>query len=158
MSKEIKRVNEHLISVKLEELQKLVPFITETKKILKELDSESIQDFEMKVNEKMKFNNPNMAAAALGYEAQYKRLLDLEKLIGGKLTQTDLTDNNQLSSTLISKIKEKFTTYFTNEELTVRKELDLVIKTYNNLDFKDRQHIGFNSQRQLGYTPFSEFR
>ena len=158
MSKEIKRVNEHLISVKLEELQKLVPFITEKKNILKELDSESIQDFELRVNKTTKFNNPNMAAAVLGYETQYKRLLDLEKLIGGKLTQTDLNAKNELSSTLISKVKEKFTIYFTNEELTVKKELDKCMKIYNALDFKDRQHIGFNSQRQLGYTPFSEFR
>jgi len=156
--KEIKKINQHLISVKLEELQKLVPFIKEKNNILIELNSESIQDFELKVNKATKFVNATMSASALGFETQYKRLLELENLIGGKLTQADLNAKNELSNNLISKVKEKFTTYFTDEELTVRKELDQVIKIYNALDFKDRQHIGFNSQRQLGYTNFSELR
>ena len=157
-TKQVKKLNQHLINVELHELEKLIPFVTETTKILKELDSATIQDFELKVNKATKFNNPTMAASALGFETQYNRLIELNKQINSKLYADDLNAKNELSSTLISKVKEKFTVYFTDEELTVRKELNLVIKIYNNLDFKDRQHIGFNSQRQLGFTNFSDLR
>ena len=158
MSKEIKKINQHLISVKIEELQKLVPFITETTDILKELDSESIQDFELKVNKATKFNNPTMAAAVLGYETQYNRLIELNKQINSKLYADDLNANNELSSTLISKIKEEYTVYFTPGELKVKNDLDKVIKIYNSLDYQYRQQIGFNLKNELAYTPFSELR
>jgi len=156
--KEIKKINQHLISVKIEELQKLVPFITEKNNILKELNSESIQDFELKVNKATKFNNPTMAASALGFETQYKRLLELENLIGGKLTQADLNANNQLTNNLISKVKEEHTVYFTPGELKVKNDLDKVIKIYNSLDHQYRQQIGFNLKNELAYTLFSDLR
>ena len=157
-TKQVKKVNQHLINVELHELEKLIPFVTETTKILKELDSATIQDFELKVNKATKFNNPTMAASALGFETQYKRLLELENLIGGKLTQADLNANNQLTNNLISKVKEEHTVYFTPGELKVKNDLDKVIKIYNSLDHQYRQQIGFNLKNELAYTLFSELR
>ena len=157
-TKQVKKLNEHLINVELHELEELIPSLIEFKTILKELDSATIQDFELKVNKTTKFNNPNMAAAALGHETQYKRLLELETIIGGKLTQTDLNAKNELSSTLISKVKEEYTVYFTPGELKVKNDLDKVIKIYNSLDYQYRQQIGFNLKNELAYSPFSELR
>jgi len=157
-TKQVKKLNQHLINVELHELEKLIPFVTETTKIFKELGTATIQDFELKVNKATKFNNPTMAASALGFETQYKRLLELENLIGGKLTQADLNANNQLTNNLISKVKEEHTVYFTPGELKVKNDLDKVIKIYNSLDHQYRQQIGFNLKNELAYTLFSDLR
>lgn len=157
-TKQVKKVYQHLINIDLEELQKLVPIVKEYHNILNQLDCQTIEDFELKVNDKTGFVNTIMSASALGFENQYKRLLELKKEINSKLSISDITATNQLESGLITEIKEKHTAYFTPSELKVKENLDKVIKIYNSLDYKNRKEIGFNLSGELSYSPFSEYR
>jgi hypothetical protein len=158
MNKEVKKVYQNLINIDLENLEKLIPFVIEFKDLLKKLESGSIGEFELKINNKTNFTKANVSASAFGLENEYNRLLELEKLIDNRLSADDLTASKELKSTLIATITAKHTEYFTDNELKVKKELDQVLKIYNSLDFHERQHIGFNRSYELAYTPFSEYR
>tara|TARA_R110000772_G_scaffold169347_3_gene281228 strand:- start:643 stop:1128 length:486 start_codon:yes stop_codon:yes gene_type:complete len=156
--KRVKRVREQLIISELSELNITALKVIETNSILKELDCKNIYDFELKVNHQTGFVNTLMSASALGFENQYKRLLELEKQIDNKLSLEDLTENNKLSITIISKIREKHTEYYTSEDLKTKKILEDVMKKYNSLSHHKRGQIGFNLQNELIYSPFSELR
>jgi hypothetical protein len=158
MSKEVKKVYQNLINIDLENLEKLIPLVVEFEALLKQLNSTSIAEFVLKINEKTNFTNANVSASCFNLENEYNRLLELEKLIGNRLTSENLTASKELKSTLIATITAKHTDYFTPGELKVKNDLDLVIKTFNLLDHQHRQQIGFNLKNELAYTPFAEFR
>ena len=156
--KEVKKINNHLINVELESLQKLISLVREQANILEQLECQTLGDFEFKVNTKTGFNNAEFAANALGFGNQYKKLKELEKAIGNKLTLDEITDNDQLKLSVTWSVKEKHTEYFSADELKVKKELVQVLKIYNSLDFNDRRHISFNLEQKLVFSPFSQYR
>jgi hypothetical protein len=158
MNKEVKKVYQNLINIDLENLEKLIPFVIEFKDLLKKLESGSIGEFELKINNKTNFTNANVSASCFNLENEYNRLLELEKLIDNRLTSEDLTAYKELKSTLIATITAKHTEYFTDNELKVKKKMDNLISLFNSLEFQQRQQIGFNIKRELNYTPFSEYR
>jgi hypothetical protein len=157
-TKQVKKVNQHLINVTLQELQELIPLVVEFKTILQELKATSLSEFEFLINERSGFVSASLSATAYGLEKPYNRLLSIERLIDGKISLDDLTSGNALKNTVKDTIIEKFTEYFTDEEIKVKEELDKVIRIYNALDFHQRQHIGYNRNRELAYTPFSDLR
>ena len=157
-TKEVKKVYQNLINIDLENLEKLIPLVVEFQYLLNQLEATSIKSFEVSINNKTGFTNASVSANAFGLEIEYKRLLELEKLIDNRLSVDDLTVSNDLKSTIKEAIKEKHTEYFSKEDLKVKEDLDKVIKIYNALDLHQRQHIGYNRNRELAYTPFSEYR
>jgi hypothetical protein len=158
MNKEVKKVYQNLINIDLENLEKLIPLVVEFEALLKQLNSTSIAEFVLKINEKTNFTNANVSASCFNLENEYNRLLELEKLIDNRLTSEDLTAYKELKSTLIATITAKHTEYFTDNELKVKKKMDNLISLFNSLEFQQRQQIGFNIKRELNYTPFSEYR
>ena len=48
-----------------------------------------------------------MSATAYGKDTEYKRLLELEKLIDSRLTTADLDGSKELKSSVIAEITEK---------------------------------------------------
>jgi hypothetical protein len=157
-TKEVKKVYQNLINIDISDLEKLIPLVIEFDTLLKQLNSTSIAEFELKINEKTNFTNANVSASAFNLENEYNRLLELEKLIGNRLTSENLTASKELKSTLIATITAKHTEYFTDNELKVKKELDQILKIYNSLDYHERQHIGFNRSYELAYNAFSQYR
>ena len=156
--RKVKKVNEHLFTREVAELNNVKILVVEFADLLKQLESSSIGEFEIKVNEKTKFTNPVLSASAFGLESQYKRLIELEKLIDNRLSADDLTASKELKSTLIANIREKHTEYYNDEELESKKLLESIIKSYNKLSQIQRQQIGFNRSYELVYSPFSELR
>ena len=154
----IKKINTHLLNLELEKLQNLVPLLKESNNILEQLECLTLEGFEKKVNEKTGFVNTTMSASALGFENQYKRLKEIEKEIDGKISVNDLTTNNELKRSVTWVVKEKYTEYFTSDELELRNKLNQVLKIYNSLDLIERQHIGFNLENKLAFSPFSDLR
>lgn len=157
-TKQVKKINQHKIDVEVEELQNLIPFLTEQQNILKQLECETLAEFELKLNGKTGFVNTLLSAEAMGLEKPYSRLLGIEKVIYGRLSSNDLTNDFKLKNSVKEAIKEKHTIYYTSKELQVKKDLDKVIKIYNSLDIVERQHVGFNLKKELAYAPFSEYR
>ena len=154
----VKRKNGHLIQVELEQLKKVVPLLVEQEDLLLQLEANSIEDFEKNINALTGFTNATVSANAFGKEAEYKRLLELETLIDGKLSSKDLTKSKDLKSAVIAKIIDKHTEFYTPAELSAKKTLEDLMQTYNSLSIENRKQIGFNYSNELLYTPFSELR
>ena len=156
--RKVKKVNEHLVVKEIAGLNKIKILVVEFADLLKKLESSSIGEFELKVNEKTKFLNPMISAMAFNLDSEYKRLLELEKLIENRLSIDDLTASKELKSTLIATLREKHTEYYNDEELESKKLLESIMKSYNELSQIQRQQIGFNRSYELIFSPFSELR
>ena len=153
-----KRENGHLIQVEIAEIKKIVPLLVEQEDLLLQLEAKSIEDFEKNINALTGFTNATVSANAFGKEVEYKRLLELETLINGRLSFRDLMKSKELKSSVIASIIDKHTEYYTPEELITKNTLQDLMHTYNSLSFENRQQIGFNRQFQLAFKPFSELR
>ena len=153
-----KRENGHLIQVELAELKELIPFVVEMDDLLEQLEAKSIEDFETQINKLTNFTNTTVSANAFGFEAEYKRLLQLEMIIDGRLSSKDLTKSKDLKSAVIAKVIDKHTEYYTPEELIAKNTLQDLMHTYNNLSLENRQQIGFNRSKELSFTIYSELR
>ena len=156
--RKVKKVNEHLFTREVAELNNVKILVVEFNDLLKQLESSSIGEFEIKVNEKTKFLNPMISAMAFNLDGQYKRLLELNTLINNRLSIDDLTASKELKSTLITTIREKHTEYYNDEEMESKKLLESIMKSYNELSQHQRQQIGFNRSYELIFSPFSELR
>ena len=153
-----KRTNGHLIQVELEQLKKVVPLLVEQEDLLLQLEAKSIENFEKNINELTGFTNAMVSANAFGKEAEYKRLLELETLIDGRLSSKDLMKSKELKSSVIASIIDKHTEYYSPEELIAKNTLQDLMHTYNSLSFENRQQIGFNRSKELSFTLYSELR
>ena len=158
MKKVKKRTNGHLIQVELEQLKKVVPLLVEQEDLLLQLEAKSIEDFEKNINELTSFTNAMVSANAFGKEAEYKRLLELETLIDGRLSSKDLMKSKELKSSVIASIIDKHTEFYTEEEQQVKQTLEKLMQTFNNLSLENRKHVAFRLNNELSYTPFSELR
>ena len=154
----VKRKNGHLIQVELDQLKKIIPLVVEMEGLLLQLEADSIADFEKNINALTNFTNAMVSANAFGKEAEYKRLLELETLIDGKLSSKDLTKSKDLKSSVIANVIDKHTEYYSPEELIAKNTLQDLMHTYNNLSFENRQQIGFNRSKELSFTLYSELR
>jgi hypothetical protein len=153
-----KRQNGHLIQVELEHLKKLAIMVAEMDDLLEGLEAKSIEDFEKNINELTGFTNATVSANAFGKETEYKRLLELETLLDGKLFSKDLTKSKDLKSSVIASIIDKHTEFYTEEEQQTKQTLEKLMQTFNSLSLENRKQIAFNYSSELSYTPFSELR
>ena len=158
MKKVKKRTNGHLIQVELEQLKKVVPLLVEQEDLLLQLEAKSVEDFEKNINELTGFTNATVSANAFGKEAEYKRLLQLEMLIDCRLSFKDLDKSKNLKSAVISKIIDKHTEWYSEEEQQTKQTLEKLMQTFNSLSLENRKQIAFNYSSELSYTPFSELR
>ena len=151
----VKKYNRHQAEIEIAKLKKYIPLVVEYKYLLKDLEAQSFSDFEKQLNEKTGFVKASLSAEALGFENEYKRLTEIEKSINGVLHLEDVVED-KIKEDVLFKIKEKYTTYFTKEELESRKVFDKIIKLYNELpqNVRTRNHIGFNRNHELTYNPF----
>ena len=153
-----KRQNGHLIQVELEHLKKLAIMVAEMDDLLEGLEAKSIEDFEKNINELTGFTNATVSANAFGKETEYKRLLELETLLDGKLFSKDLTKSKDLKSSVIASIIDKHTEFYTEEEQQTKQTLEKLMQTFNNLSLENRKNVAFRLNNELSYTPFSELR
>ena len=159
MNKTIKNINHAGNRSELSNVSRLIPLVLEMGSLLKELKSSDSADYATKVNKKSGFVNSLMSATAYGQENEYKRLLELETLISGKLSITDLDGAKGLKASVVDSIKESFTTYYSDEEMRAKKILEKVIDNYNSLPQQYRSQVALNNLTgELSYKPFSDLR
>ena len=156
--RKVKNVNDQLINREITELKKLIVLVVETDDLLENLEVQSISEFENFINEKSGFVNAMMSATAYGKDTEYKRLLELEKLIDSRLTSEDLDGSKELKSSVIANITEQNTEYYSDAEMKAKKVLEKVMTDFNKLSHTERQQIGFSHSNELVYSPFSNLR
>ena len=155
-TKHLKHYNEHKANVEISELKnKYLPLAIEYVNLLKELDVKSVAEFEFKINEKSGFVSARLSAEAYGLNNQYARLLELENTLDGKLSLQDLTKQNDIKLKKLDEIREKHSTYFSDEEYKSRQELEEVMAKFNAIPRNYRKLVGFNYSQELSYTPFA---
>ena len=154
-TQKIKKVYQARIDRELEDIQKDVNLVVESIDLLEQLESKSIGEFELKINEKSGFVNALMSATAYGKDSEYKRLLAIEKQLNGRLSADDLTPQKQLKNSFKDAVKEKHTEYYTDADIKTKNTLEKIIATYNALDLDQRKHIGFSREGKLMFSPFS---
>ena len=156
--RKVKKVNEQLITKEISDLNKLVVLVVESDDLLEQLEAKSISEFEDSINKKSGFVNSLMSATAYGKDTEYKRLLELEKLIDSRLTSEDLDGSKELKSSVIANITEQNTEYYSDAEMKAKKVLEKVMKDFNALSHTERKQIGFSRSSELVYSPFSNLR
>jgi hypothetical protein len=153
-----KRENGHLIQVELEQLKSVVTLLVEQEDLLEGLEAKSIEDFESQINKLTGFTNTTVSANAFGKEDEYKRLLELETLIDGRLSSKDLTKSKDLKSSVIASVIDKHTEFYSEEEQQTKQTLEKLMQTFNSLSLENRKHVAFRLNNELSFTPFSELR
>ena len=151
----IKKVWQNRIDAEIKDLSNVVTMVVESIDLLEQLDSKTLGEFELKINQRSGFVNALMSSQAFGKDAEYKRLLELEKLIDGRLSADDLTSNMTLKKHVLDEIRDRHVEYYTEEEIKLKSIFDKMIKTYNSLDNEHRKHIGFTRDGKLAFNPFS---
>lgn len=155
--KEEKKFHQVKFQQELEQLNNAVKYVIESNAILLKLDSETIEAFENKINTKTQFVSARLSSEALGLEDEYKRLLELEKLIENKLSINDLS-KGEIKKSVIDRLRLKHTEFLSDEEVQTKKKLNKILKLYNDLGPEEKNHIGFNRQQKLVFNPFSSLR
>jgi hypothetical protein len=153
-----KRENGHLIQVELEQLKTVAKLVAEMDDLLEGLEAKSIEDFESQINKLTGFTNTTVSANAFGKEDEYKRLLELETLIDGRLSSKDLTKSKDLKSSVIASVIDKHTEFYSEEEQQTKQTLEKLMQTFNSLSLENRKHVAFRLNNELSFTPFSELR
>ena len=156
--RKVKNVNDQLIRKEIDKLNELVVLVVESKDLLEQLGSLSISEFEDSINRKSGFVNAMMSATAFGKDAEYKRLLELEKQINRRLSIEDLTSAMELKRSVIANIKEMHTEYYSDDEMKAKTIIEKVMKDFNALSHTERKQIGFSHTAELIYSPFSYLR
>jgi hypothetical protein len=156
--KTIKKIDTYPLAVELENLTELVKYVMEKRDLLESVESESLADFELKLNEATGFVNANLSAQAIGKEEEFNRLNTIEKM----LSTVDLKDENIDSEGNFTKkftdaLNEKHTVYFTKDEQIINKKIDAIIKSYNALVLPDRKNIIINRSGEMQINPFTRY-
>ena len=90
----------------------------------------------------------------MGIEAEYNRILDIEKQTDGEIKPTDLTKDKQFKTSFLKRLKNKHSIFYTNIELATLKRLNEVVDLYNTLSLEEKQQLAF-TYNDLQISPFN---
>jgi len=151
----IKKFERHPYEVEKQELTNLVKYIIEQRDLLQQVECKNLEEFELKLNETTSFKNANLSALAMGKENELARLHKIEKMLyTSDLKDDDLDTDGNFTKIFLEALNEKYTIYFTKEEMIVKNKLDSIIKSYNALDTEDRKKLLVNRSNEMQVNPF----
>ena len=91
----------------------------------------------------------------MGKENELARLHKIEKMLStADLKDEDLDTDGNFTKIFLEALNEKYTIYFTKEEMIVKNKLDSIIKSYNALDTEDRKKLLVNRSNEMQVNPF----
>ena len=155
-TKTIKHFNEHRFQVELEELQKkYAPLIMEQRMLLRKVDAMDLLSFEASMNEKTHFVKASLSAEALGLEVEHYRLVELERILDGKLYDEDVSKDGTIKAKKVQEIKEIHTSYYNDTELEALKLINNAIESYNKIPYEYKNKVLINQQMQMVLNPFN---
>ena len=154
----IKKFERHPYEVEKQELTNLVKYIIEQRDLLQQVECKNLEEFELKLNETTSFKNANLSALAMGKEEELARLHKIENILfTGDLKDEDLDTDGNFTKVFLEALNEKYTIYFTKEEMIVKNKLDSIIKSYNALDTEDRKKLLVNRSNEMQINPFIRY-
>ena len=152
--KTLKKFNEANYNREFKELEKIKVLLIEQTDLLESLKVKNIADLEDDILKSTGFKNIQASANLLGIENEYSRITEIEKIIDGRIKQTDLTTTKEFKKAFISKLKEKHSIYYTPAELNLLDKLKKVVIAYNELTIEERSQLAIN-RAGMQINPFS---
>ena len=153
--KTIKHFDEHKTNVELEHLQKkIAPLVMEQRMLLRKVDAMDLLSFEASMNEKTHFVKASLSAEALGFEEEHYRLVELERILDGKLYDEDVAKDGRIKAKKIQEIKESYTSFYNDAELEALKIINDTIESYNKIPYQYKDKVLINQQKQMVLNPF----
>ena len=152
--KTLKKFNEANYNREFKELEKIKVLLIEQTDLLESLKVKNISDLEDDILKSTGFKNIQASANLLGIENEYSRITEIEKIIDGRIKQTDLTTTKEFKKAFISKLKEKHSIYYTSAELDLLDRLKRVVIAYNELTIEERSQLAIN-RAGMQINPFS---
>ena len=126
---------------KLSELTKLIQAITDSKEI------KTVSELNIWLTDKTGFESPRFASDSLDLLDGYKNVLRLSKDVS--LTLKQVTPLYDLKPSVIKEIKEKYTTYYSDEEMKEIKTYRKISEQFNSLSYNFRQGVMINREFNL---------
>jgi hypothetical protein len=158
-SKRIKKYEDHQFNVKIKGLEKEIEIFKEMKRLIKVIDenANSVPELEHNLNKKSGFINAELSALAYNFKNEFERVKVLESNCKN-VKDEYLTKDFKLKKIYINEVRDKFITYFSDEELQARKTLEKLMETFNELPPNYRYLIGYNRKYELAYTNQGEYK
>lgn len=154
-TKQLRKFNQHLYDVEVQELSKLIKLVKQQDEILEKEGATSIAHFEFKLVENSPFTSAKLAALDAGKEDVLNELHRLEQELDGRISKDDLTKNYSFKNSFLNNLKEKYSEYYSEQELEVKKLLNEAITTYNAIPFEYRKKILIDRQGNMIMNPFN---
>ena len=144
MSNRVKKYQEQLHQVALKELQSKKNTVLIIRQLYKDsfkIETETIEELDQYLKDRTSFPDSEFSAAALGLKKQYKLLVEMSKGINLK----DFDDKGNPLKSILKDLKDKYTQYYTDSEITELDAIQLVVDAINKLDRNDANAIMFNT-------------
>jgi len=154
-TKELKKFNQHLYEVQLQELSKLIKLVQKQDEILAKEGATTIAELEFKLVEDSPFASVKLAALDAGKEDVLNELQQLEMQLDGRIDKEDLTKDYKFKLKFLNNLQERYSTYYTPNELEVLELLKKAIKSYNAIPFDYRKKIIIDNRGEMVFNPFN---
>lgn len=156
-TKQVKKFDEHLYSVKLQELTKQLKAYKELIRLVKSLneDCDNVNELFDVINTKTGFLNSRMSFDALNLSSEYRLILELQSN-SKDILPTSLDNSLEFTQAFLNDLKTSFTTYYTADQIKAIKAIEKVISECNKLPFEHRKLLGFNNSGELVKGPWFE--
>lgn len=146
--KEIKHFQSHEASVEIAELKIQAKKLLAIKNLVQELTGnktiKSLAELQFWIQIETKFDSPRFGADSMDILDGYQNVVKLDSEV--TITAEQVTPMYDLKPAFIEAIKEKYTTYFTAQELKERKTFRRISKEFNSLPVELRQGAVVNRQ------------
>lgn len=152
-TKELKKFNQHLYQIELQELSKLIRLVKQQDEILEAESVTTTQEFEDKLVENSPFNSVKLAALDAGKEDVLNQLHNLDTQLDGKVSKDDLTKDYKFKLKFLTNLQEKYSEYFTEAEIALNKKLKEIIDLYNALPIQHRHKLVVNRSNEMQVNP-----
>jgi len=148
MDKRIQNFNAHLFEVACEEARQTLPKAKQLKLGLNLFKGGTLDEINTYLNEKTGWSNPTMSASAEGLEDEYNFVINNIGAVDYNDYNDDLTD---LSFDYILKLREKHTTYHSEDETELLEKMDVVMEKLNALSPQIRSSIWQSREQEFGF-------
>jgi len=148
MNKRIQNFNNHLFEVECEEARKEITKAHKLKLGLEMFKGGTLDEINSFLNEKTGWSNPTMSASAEGLEDEYNFVINNIGEVDFRNYNEDVTD---LSFDYILKLREKHTTYHSEDETELLEKMDVVMEKLNALSPQIRSSIWQSREQEFGF-------
>ena len=154
-TKELKKFNQHLYEVQLQELSKLIKLVQKQDEILAKEGATTIAELEFKLVEDSPFASVKLAALDAGKEDVLNELQQLEMQLDGRIDKEDLTKDYKFKLKFLNNLQERYSTYYTEAELEAKKLLEQTIESYNKIPHNYKNKVLINREGTMQFNPFN---